>query len=418
MTSTSLGTAASGGSGPRFTLLTSFKKRKIKTIKDCRFRVSCAASAMDARNQEMTGNSERPLDEKRGHGFNGEMISASLKRRSSNTAARESGIAIAMAAAAHTSSPIVQELAGNRDGGNTICNKGCRLPCGSVGVAMDEKAEEMLHVLDGLRQDWEVSVLDFALPSRGVQNQKPLERDHHHNGEKECWLIKRSCLTTVAVCEGSNGAVSQNRVASSTPSTGAQKPTRRSSPVQEARADGQRSCKRTKHSARMTPMRPFMSLSSGLQCLGVTNATPVLTKTLTATDCCLHQSRLQFSPRNVMESPLMSILTPEEWRSVHNLDKVDGLELEAIDQHGYSYKMRLKYSDSARQYRLMQEWVLFLTQNGVRQGDVIEVGALRVQGRPMLTLLNYSTTQGWIPEEIEAADGLLMLSDFSDRTRS
>ncbi|KAF8725501.1 hypothetical protein HU200_020028 [Digitaria exilis] len=430
--------------------------------KKCKIKIKTTAASspggpVEARNQENGGNSERPggprqepnmtaeatlelplpprspekRKRRRDASSDSEIFWVSKKLRSSVAAARGRGNVIdgvnraAAAAEAHLSPR------GSMGGGERICKKSRRSPGGSISRAVDKKEEAKLrpcvlaapiHGLDGLRQDWEVSVLDFALPSRGVQNQKPLERDHHHNDEKECWLIKRSCLTTVAVCEGSNGAVSQNRVVSSTPSTGAQKPTRRSSPVQEARADGQRSCKRTKHSARMTPMRPFMSMSSGLQCLGVTNVTPVLAKTLTATDCCLHQSRLQFSPRNVMESPLMSILTPEEWRSVHNLDKVDGLELEAIDQHGYSYKMRLKYSDRmvcARQYRLMQEWVLFLTQNGVRQGDVIEVGALRVQGRPMLTLLNYSTaTQGWTPEEIEAADGLLMLSDFSDRTRS
>jgi hypothetical protein len=115
-----------------------------------------------------------------------------------------------------------------------------------------------------------------------------------------------------------------------------------------------------------------------------------------------------------MESPLMSILTPEECRSVNT--KV-GLELGVIDRHGYSYKMKFKYVDSTGQYRLMQEWVHFMTQNGVREGDMVEVGALRTQGRPMLTLLNYAR-EGWIPEEAEAADGLLMLSDFNDGTRS
>nr|TKW24952.1 hypothetical protein SEVIR_3G084400v2 [Setaria viridis] len=405
MIATPLGTAASGRgvAGPQFTLLASFKKRKIKTIKNRRLTGSCAAGAVDARNQEKAGNPERPagsrqepgvvvvaalappppphvqepVNKKRGHEFNAEMIWASKKQRSSNAAARESGNAIAEAAAAATSSSIGQELAGNWDGGNPICKKGHHLAWGSFGVAMDEKkTEEKLrpcvfaspvHGLDGLRQDWEVTVLDIALPSQGVQ--KPVERDHHRNGEESCWLIKRSCLATVAVCEGSNGAVDQNRAIASAPSTGTQEPTRRSSPMQEAKGAGRRGRKnnhsRRRTSIRKTPMRPFMSLSSGLQFLGVADMTPVLARTLTATDSCSNQSRVQFSPRDVMESPLMSILTPEECRSV---DKENGLELEAIDRHGYSYKMRFK--------------------------------------------------EGWIPEETEAADGLLMLSDFNDGTRS
>ncbi|CAN6335915.1 unnamed protein product [Urochloa humidicola] len=438
MDAASLGTAASGGGvgAPRCTLLASFKKRKIKTIKNRRLTGNCAAGAADARNQEKAGNSERPagslqepgvvvlaalapplslkiqepVKKKRGPG--GEVIWASKKQRSSNAAARESGNAIAEAAAAAMSSPITQELAGNRDGGNPICKNGHLLPWGCVGMAMDEKTEEKLQPsvfatpvdgFDGLRQDWEVTVVDIALPSQSVQ--KPVELDHHYNGEEACWLIKRSCLATVAVCEGSNGAVGQSRAIPSAPFT------------QEAKGAGQRSCKNN-HSGRRTtirktPMRPSMSLSSGLQRLGVADVTPVLAKTLTATDSCLHQSRLQFSPREVTESPLMSILTPEECRSVH---KMDGLELEAIDRLGYSYNMRFKYVYSARQYRLMQDWVLFLTQNGVHKGDVVEVGAFRVEGRPMLTLLNYAT-EGWIPEETQAADGLLMLSEFKDATR-
>ncbi|CAN6330954.1 unnamed protein product [Urochloa humidicola] len=448
MTATSLGTAASGGGAPRCTLLASFKKRKIKTIKNRRLTGSCAD---DARNQEEARNSERPagslqepkvvvlaalappippkvqepVNERRGHDFNGEVIWASKKQRSSNAAAREIGNAIADAAAAATSSPIVQELAGNGEGGNPICNKGHLLPLGSVDVALYEKTEEKLQPsvfatsangFDGPRQDWKVTVLDIALPSQGVQ--KPVERDHHYNGEETCWLIKRSCLATVALCEGTNDDVGQSRAIPLAPSTVTQEPLRRKFPSQEAMRAGQCS-RRNNHSGRRTPirktpMRPSMSLSSGLQRLGVSDVTPVLAKTLTATDSCLNQSRLQFSPREVMESPLMSILTPEECRSVH---KEDGLELEAIDRHGYSYNMRFKYVYSARQYRFMQDWVLFLTQNGVHKGDMVEVGAVRVEGRPMLTLLNYAT-EGWIPEETEAADGLLMLSKFKDGTRS
>ncbi|CAN6349321.1 unnamed protein product [Urochloa humidicola] len=452
MDAASLGTAASGGGvgAPRCTLLASFKKRKIKTIKNHRLTGNCAAGAADARNQEEAGNSERPADSlqepgvvvlaalapplsmkiqepvKKKRGPGGEVIWASKKQRSSNAAARESGNAIAEAAAAAAamSSPITQELASNRDGGNPICKNGHLLPWGCVGVAMDEKTEEKLQPsvfstpvdgFDGLRQDWEVTVVDIALPSQSVQ--KPVERDYHYNGEEACWLIKRSCLATVAVCEGSNGAVGQSRAIPSAPSTVTQEPVRRKFPTQEAKGAGQRSGK-DNHSGRRitirkTPMRPSMSLSSGLQCLGVADVTPVLAKTLTATDSCLHQSRLQFSPREVTESQLMSILTPEECRSVH---KMDGLELEAIDRHGYSYNMRFKYVYSARQYRLMQDWVLFLTQNGVHKGDMVDVGAFRVEGRPILTLLNYAT-EGWIPEETQAADGLLMLSEFKDATR-
>ncbi|OEL35899.1 hypothetical protein BAE44_0003080 [Dichanthelium oligosanthes] len=434
MTATSLGTAASGGG----TLPSPFNKGETKTIKNRRLTGSCAAGAVDARNQEKAGNPElpagsrqesevvavaalapppppprplgvqEPVNRKRGHNFNG--------------AAPESGNAIAEAATAATSSPIVQELVGNRDGGNPIGKKGHHFPWGSVGVPMDEKTEEKLRPcaftapvrgLDGGRQDWEVTVLDTALPSRRVQ--KPVERDHHHNGEEACCLIKRRCLATV--CEGSNGAVDQNRAMPPAPSIGTQEPTRRSSPIQRAKGAGQRGRKNTDHSGRKTPMRPFMSLSSGLQFLGVTDVTPVLARTLTTTDSSLDQSRLQFSYREVIESPLMSILTPEEYTSVHKSNKDGGLVLEAIDRHGYSYSMRFKYITSARTYRLMQEWVPFLTQNSLGVGDMVEVGAFRVDGRPMLTLLNYAR-KGWIPEETEAADGLLMLSDINDGTRS
>jgi hypothetical protein len=449
MIATPLGTAASGGgvAGPQLTLLASFKKREMKTIKNRRLTGSCAVGAVEAAIiQEKAGNPERqagsgqetgvvvvaalapplplkiqePVNEKRGHDFNGEMIWASKKQRSSNGSARDSGNAIAEAAAAATSSSILQELAGNWEGGNLICKKGC------FGVAMDEKkTEEKLrpcvfpspaHGLDGLRQDWEVTVLDIALPSQGVQ--KHVERDHHDNCEDSCWLIKRSCLATAAVCKGSDGALDRNRAIASAPTTGTKEPTRRNSPMQEAKGAGRlgrnNNHSRRRSPIRRTPVRPFMSLSSGLQSLGVADVTPVLAKTLTATDSCSNQSRLQFSPRDVMESPLMSILTPEECRSVNT--KV-GLELGVIDRHGYSYKMKFKYVDSTGQYRLMQEWVHFMTQNGVREGDMVEVGALRTQGRPMLTLLNYAR-EGWIPEEAEAADGLLMLSDFNDGTRS
>ena len=188
--------------------------------------------------------------------------------------------------------------------------------------------------------------------------------------------------------------------------------------MQEAKAAGEHGRETANPSGRCnTPMRPFMSLSHGLQFLGVTDVTPVLARTLTATDCRLDQSRMQFSPREVIDSPLFSILTTDEHRFVHQWDGQKGLELEAIDRHGYSYNMRFKYVYSARQYRLMQAWVPFLRQNGVCQGDLVEVGAFRVDGKPVLTLLNYAT-EGWITEEIEAAKGLLMLSDCNNGTKS
>jgi len=156
MTATSLGTAASDGggnvAGSRFPLLaSSFKKWKNRRLMG-----NCAAGAVDARNQEKPGHEPDtvvlaalapppPLNEKSGRDFDGEMIWASKKLRSSNAAARENGKAIANAVAAATSSPIVQELAGNRDGGNAICKKGHHLPWGSIGVAMDEKTEEKLR---------------------------------------------------------------------------------------------------------------------------------------------------------------------------------------------------------------------------------------------------------------------------------
>lgn len=202
---------------------------------------------MDARNQEKLGNSQRPasprqepnpivmaalapplpLNEKCGHNFNGEMTCASKKLCSSNIVARESGSAIANAATTATSSPIVQERADNRDGGNAIYKKGHHLPWGSIGMAMDEKTEERLrpsmfaasvHGLGRLHQDWKVTALNIALSSLRVR--KPVERDHHHNGEDACLLTKSSCLGTVVVCEGSNGAVVQNRAIPLAPSTG------------------------------------------------------------------------------------------------------------------------------------------------------------------------------------------------------
>ncbi|RLN29609.1 hypothetical protein C2845_PM05G08750 [Panicum miliaceum] len=73
------------------------------------------------------------LNKNRGHNFNGEMICTSKKLHSSNATTRESGNAIANnAAVAATSSPNMQELAGNRDNDNGICKKGHHLPGGAL----------------------------------------------------------------------------------------------------------------------------------------------------------------------------------------------------------------------------------------------------------------------------------------------
>ncbi|KAJ1262478.1 hypothetical protein BS78_09G110800 [Paspalum vaginatum] len=333
-----MGTGASGDGGPRLTLFGSFQKRKIKTIKSRRLTGGCAAGTVDARNQgkaimadlapPLPLRVQGPANGKRGRDLNDEIIWASKKQRSSMAVACERGKAITgriRAAAAATSSLIVQESAGNSDGGD-------------VGVVLDEKKKVKLRpcvfvapvrVLDGLARDCEVTqftVLDMEFPSRHVK--KPVTHDFHNND-------KRSHPATVADCEGGNGAET----------------TSRRSPVQEAKAAGCHGHKIKSHSApktnngsaRKTPMRPFMSLSSGLQCLGVTDARPVIEKTLTATDSNPDQSRLQFSPREVMESPLISILTEEEWKTVRNA----GLHLEAIDRHSYLYNMRFKRTEAA-----------------------------------------------------------------------
>jgi len=443
MINTSLGTAAraGGGGGPCFKLLASLNHR---------LATGCASDAVDARNHKNPRNSERmaascqepevvvvaalpcppppppmrdqePVNNKRGCDFNGEMIWASKKQRSSIAAAREHGNAITevkRAAAAATSSPIAQAKRAAAAAATAATSSPIaqepedHSPWGSIGAALGEKKEEKLRPcifaapvcgLDGLHRDSEVTVLGIALPSRRVK--RPVDREHRHSAEEECWQIKRSrpCPPTMAVCEGIN------RIMPSAQSTEIQEPSCRSNPVQEAKAAGPHGRETANSSGRCnTPMRPFMSLSQGLQFLGVTDVTPVLARILTATDCCLGQSRMQFSAQEVIDSPLFSILTTDEHRSVHQLDDQNGLELEAIDRHGYSYNMKFKYVYSIRQYRLMQAWVPFLRQNGVRQGDLVEVGAFRVDGKPVLTLLNYAT-EGWIPEEIEAAKGLLML---------
>uniref|UniRef100_A0A0A9B524 Uncharacterized protein n=1 Tax=Arundo donax TaxID=35708 RepID=A0A0A9B524_ARUDO len=105
--------------------------------------------------------------------------------------------------------------------------------------------------------------------------------------------------------------------------------------------------------------RRFMSLSSGLQFLGVTNVIPVLAKTLTRTDSRLDQGRLQFSPREVMESPLMSMITPDERQSMQKEDNLEVLQLEVLDRHGRSYDMKFGYLGSNNAYEIQVTWASF-----------------------------------------------------------
>jgi hypothetical protein len=308
-------------------------------------------------------NSKRECD------INEKEVCAYKKRRSS--------IAAAAAAAGATPSPIVQE-------------------------PTEEKLAASVFSLDSLHRDWEVSIPNNASSSSSCRH------DHDHQ--------RYGCPSTMAVCAGSNG--------SAEPTQNQERTSRaRSNPVQEANKAGGQHGQETANTAaggqhgRETdvPMRPFMGLSYGPRFLGVTDVTLVLAKNLTASDCCSGQSRLQFSPKEIMDSPLFSILTAAERASVEQRDGQDGLPLEAIDRHGHSYNMRFKYIHSAKRYRLMQAWVPFLRRNGVRNGDLVEVWAFRVDGRPMLWLLNYAG-QGWVPEEIEAAEGLLMLSGCNNGT--
>jgi hypothetical protein len=183
----------------------------------------------------------------------------------------------------------------------------------------------------------------------------------------------------------------------------------RCTPIKKAKVVGER--KPTKRSDYTEQL--LISLSSRLRCSGVTNVTPVLSKALTRADSRLFWSRLEFTSSEFKGSPLMSMLTPNEYTDVHTMD---GLPVEALDRHGYSYDMWFGYVKlcNTAAYRLKKGWRKFLTRSGVREGALVEIGAFRgSDGRLVLILLNY-TVDGWIPEETQTADNLLLLSDFRD----
>ncbi|KAL6619956.1 hypothetical protein ACP70R_035095 [Stipagrostis hirtigluma subsp. patula] len=425
MTIGSLGTAANGGgggSGPRSSVLAPPKKRKITLDKSGGFQGACAGAVMDAADQERAWNSECPGDRrqesaqapalppptpraqepvKRGRSANGEEISwATKKQRSAVAAAISRGNVIAemnRAAAAATSSPIVQEPAVNWDGVERIFR---RSPEGSAGEPLDERKEEKVrpcelaapvHGLEGLFQEPKVAVLDLSLPLPMAPN--TTKRDRDTNGENLCWLPKKHCR---ALCKQRNCAVDQvNTALPSITSPGSQKVRRR---LPAKAAGGKR--RTSNHSDRKTTNQPSMSLSSRLQCLGVSKVTPVLTKSLTCSDCDLSQARLLVTLSMAMDSPLNSMLTPYERRAVHRKDDWDGLPLEALDRHGRSYDMTYKYLCCNTAFRFIGEWGKFVTQNGVRSGDLVELGAFRVDGILALTLLHHA--KQLTPEEVMA----------------
>ncbi|TVU03169.1 hypothetical protein EJB05_51301, partial [Eragrostis curvula] len=428
MTTTCMGAAASGsvGGSPRSTP-----------------HGSCADGALDSRNQEMASNSEglavprrqeseapvgalvlpppriqEPVKRKRRHGADSvDLIWLCKKQRSAVAAAAGLGNANRALAAVTPSSPIVREQCGNIDGiGKKSHGALGRSSCGVVDHKEDEKIRSCQFATTGpgmgvLRQDSEMTDLGLSWPLQIVQ--KPVKHDHHQNGE-ECWLIKKRChADMVAACIPGNGPVDRvNSAEPSTPSRGVQEPVSRCSSIQKGKAAARR--RATKRSDYNIIRQPFASLSCGLRCLGVANVTLVLAKILTLTDSKLGQARLQLAYAEFMGSPLMSMLTPGEYMAVHTRE---GLPVDAIDRHGCSYDMRFGFVklSSGIAYRLRTEWTKFLTRSGVRDGDLVEVGAFRVDGRLMLTLLNYSL-DGWISEEMEAANGLSMLSDFKDGT--
>jgi hypothetical protein len=209
-----------------------------------------------------------------------------------------------------------------------------------------------------------------------------------YDQEEECCcrLIKKSCRSAMAAayCGGTNNGAAVGHQ------------------VNSAR-------RRVRNNTRPSECKKiYASLASCLRSLGVTSVTPVLAKILTPTDSNLNQARLQISPLKFMKSALPSMLTPGEHADVHT-DK--GLRVKALDRHGYSYDMALGFAwlSSNITYRLKTGWASFLRRSGVRDGDLVEVGAFRAHGRLMLTLLNYALDGSSIPE---AVDGLLMLVRF------
>ncbi|KAK3137848.1 hypothetical protein QOZ80_5AG0361250 [Eleusine coracana subsp. coracana] len=352
--------------------------------------------AMDARNQE---NSEcvgaqdsearmvnlapppppriqEPVKLKRRRAYSGKVIWLSKKLRPAAVA--ESGLRRQVNWVAAPSSPIVREQDGNK--------------------GVDRKEEEKDRPCEFAATAYSLD----ALPLQIVQ--KPLRRDHHQDVDEECWLIKKSCHSAMvaAYCSGTNGAVCP--VNSAAPSS---IPSPR---IQEKKTVTVR--RRERINTKPSDCKAYVSLTSGLRFLGVTDGvTPVLAKILTRTDSSLSQARLQISPLEFMRSPLLTMLTPDEYASVLT---ESGLPMEAIDRHGWSYDMRLGFVrlSTGITYRLKKGWTRFLARSGVREGDLVQVGAFRVHGRLILTLLNYALDGSVVPEEMEAADGLLMLSDF------
>ncbi|GJN35726.1 hypothetical protein PR202_gb24529 [Eleusine coracana subsp. coracana] len=394
------GTASCGG-GARSTLLVSPKKRELKTYQSRRRSLGgCLGRAAASRSQEGAANPElldgpcqalevvvvdvalpppmvqEPAKPKRGGpDASGVEISwAAKKKRSAVAGASERSSAIvevsgAAAAFVSSSTSIVEEMAGILSSPETICKKDRRLSGGVGAFTVDRKDEKLRPCT-------------FASPA-------PAPHGVRQDSEAS-WLIKKSCPDTVVVCKGDSGAVGQGSMAGpSTPPLRIQESISTILPVRKAQAAARQRHKTTKHcDCKMTTSKQLsMSLRSRLQCLGVTNVTTVLAKVLTSTDCSLSQSRLLL-PSYVVESPLMTMLTPFEDRAVHRVDKWDGLPLEALDQHGRSYYMTFKFLESNGAYRLIGEWGKFLAQNGVCCGDLFELGAFRFEGQLVLTLMH------------------------------
>ncbi|KAL5203077.1 hypothetical protein ABZP36_014029 [Zizania latifolia] len=128
----------------------------------------------------------------------------------------------------------------------------------------------------------------------------------------------------------------------------------------------------------------IIGLSRRLQSLGVTSVTSILSKNVSASDCNFGQSRLLMSYSSVMDSPMIKMLTPLEHSDMHN----NGLPIEALDRYGCSYDMVLRHLPSNNGYRLIGQWRQFLTKNRMSEGDLVELGAFRFEGRLLLTLLH------------------------------
>ncbi|KAF8666988.1 hypothetical protein HU200_053156 [Digitaria exilis] len=339
---------------------------------------------------------------------------------------------------------------GSMDGGERICKNSRRSPGGSISRAVDKIEDAKLrpcvlaapiHGLDWIRQDAEAAVLDIASPSRRAK--KPMKIDHHKIVEKASWQIKRIYSAPAsAVGEGSsNSSIDQEttRVLSDP------------CPRTPESARRRRHHKTSKHSDGNATRQPSMSLSPELQRMGITNVTPIVSKILTNTDCNSNAHRLLLPRLSMLNSPLMSMLTQEEHEAV---GEKKGKSLEVLDRHGRSYQMDLKFLKSDKEYRLIGEWPKLVEQNGMRKGDLVHLGAFRFGERLLLTLLHHATevqtceetevaegTEEWVPnkieaaavggareeqtsadfeeekwthEEMEAAEGLLALSRFSD----